>query len=101
LRKKRPESGEGSPGAFYSTGTVIIITFRHTANIAGRLCLYVMVEMAVIETASESPFRGLSTSVAFLLNLLFLSAEKQAQRKSSPLFRDGVQGYRPFTFTAR
>ena len=60
-----------------------------------------LVEMAVIETASESPFRGLSTSVAFLLNLLFPSAEKQAQRKSSPLFRDGVQGYRPFTFTAR
>lgn len=52
---------------FHFTDTVIANTFRHTTKAVGCSDVCVMVEMAVIETASENTFPQISTSVAVLL----------------------------------
>ncbi len=47
-----------------------------------------MVEMAVIETASEKPLQGLSTSVAVLLTFPYADAERQASALSRQIIHD-------------
>lgn len=59
-----------------------------------------LVEMAVIETASENTFPRLSTSVAVLLEFPYQNAEGQALRLGSPVVCDGIQSSYPCTFTA-
>ncbi len=59
-----------------------------------------LVEMAVVETASENLSGGLSTSVAFCLEFPSRNAERQALRYGSPVGHDGLQDGYPFTFTA-
>ena len=49
-----------------------------------------MVEMAVIETASEKPLQGLSTSVAVLLTFPHANAERQALALSRQIMHDGL-----------
>ena len=49
-----------------------------------------MVEMAVIETASEKPLQGLSTSVVRLLTFPHSDAGEQASELSRPIVRDGL-----------
>lgn len=59
-----------------------------------------LVEMAVIETASEKPSQGLSTSVSHLLTFPPNSAGAQAQFFSSRVMLDRLRGTPLFTFTA-
>ncbi len=59
-----------------------------------------MVEMAVIETASENSSAPLSTSVVYYLDFPMRTANKQAVNTGRPLIDDGVQVSPPFTFTA-
>ena len=59
-----------------------------------------LVEMAVIETASEKPSQGLSTGVSHLLTFPPNSAGAQAQFFSSPVMRDRLRDASLFTFTA-
>ncbi len=47
-------------------------------------------EMAVIETASEKPLQGLSTSVVRLLTFPHSGAGEQAPELSRPIIRDGL-----------
>ena len=49
-----------------------------------------MVEMAVIETASEKPLQGLSTSVFRLLTFPYTDAEGQAAVLGRPIIHDGL-----------
>lgn len=49
-----------------------------------------LVEMAVIETASEKPLQGLSTSVSRLLTFPLASAEGQAHAFGRQIMRDGL-----------
>ena len=49
-----------------------------------------MVEMAVIETASEKPLQGLSTSVFRLLTFPYSHAGEQAGELGRPVIRDGL-----------
>ena len=49
-----------------------------------------MVEMAVIETASEKPLQGLSTSVAVLLTFPHANAERQALALGRQIIHDGL-----------
>lgn len=60
-----------------------------------------LVEMAVIETASESLFPKLSTSVVYRLKFPFIPAETQAGKISSSLIHDRLQSAHLFTFTAK
>ena len=60
-----------------------------------------LVEMAVIETASESLFPKLSTSVVYRLEFPFLPAETQADKIGSSLIHDRLQSAHLFTFTAK
>ena len=46
--------------------------------------------MAVIETASEKPLQGLSTSVVRLLTFPYSDAGEQASELSRPIVRDGL-----------
>ena len=46
--------------------------------------------MAVIETASEKPLQGLSTSVAVLLTFPHANAERQAWALSRQIIHDGL-----------
>ena len=48
-----------------------------------------MVEMAVIETASEKPLQGLSTSVFRLLTFPYTNAGEQALVLGRPIIHDG------------
>ena len=59
-----------------------------------------MVEMAVIETASENLFPKLSTSVVYRLKFPFLPADTRAGKIGSSLRHDRLQSAYPFTFTA-
>ena len=61
---------------------------------------FFMVEMAVIETASEKKFPQLSTSVACLLTFPQRRAVRQARSLGSPVFHDGLRNTHPCTFTA-
>ena len=47
-----------------------------------------MVEMAVIESASEKPLQGLSTSVAVLLTFPYADAERQASALGRQIIHD-------------
>ena len=47
-----------------------------------------MVEMAVIETASEKSLQGLSTSVAVLLTFPYADAERQASALGRQIIHD-------------
>lgn len=49
-----------------------------------------LVEMAVIETASEKPLQGLSTSVSRLLTFPLASAEGQAHAFGRQIMHDGL-----------
>ncbi len=49
-----------------------------------------LVEMAVIETASEKPLQGLSTSVSHLLTFPYTDAEGQASVLSRQIVHDGL-----------
>ena len=49
-----------------------------------------MVEMAVIETASEKPLQGLSTSVSRLLTFPRSNAERQALKLGRQIVHDGL-----------
>ena len=60
-----------------------------------------MVEMAVIETASESLFPKLSTSVVYRLKFPFMPAETQADKIGSSFIHDRLQSAHLFTFTAK
>jgi len=55
----------------------------------------VMVEMAVIETASENTFPQISTSVAVHFRFPLRNAARQAFRFGSPVLCDGLQGSVP------
>ena len=46
--------------------------------------------MAVIETASEKPLQGLSTSVFCLLTFPYSNAGRQALELGRPIVRDGL-----------
>ena len=59
-----------------------------------------MVEMAVIETASENRSSQLSTNIVYLLSFPAGGAGKQALPVSSPLIHDALQDPHAFTFTA-
>ncbi len=59
-----------------------------------------LVEMAVIETASEKPSTELSTSVSCLLNLPQNDAVRQASFLGSRIVHDRVCDTHLFTFTA-
>ncbi len=59
-----------------------------------------LVEMAVIETASENTFPQISTSIAVSLIFPSRNAARQAFRFGSPVLCDGLQGAHPYTFTA-
>lgn len=59
-----------------------------------------MVEMAVIETASEKGSPQLSTGVACLLRFPRRSAVRQAHRFGSSVVHDGLRSTHPCTFTA-
>ncbi len=59
-----------------------------------------MVEMAVIETASEKGSPQLSTGVACLLRFPRRSAVRQAHRFGSSVVHDGLRSAHPCTFTA-
>ena len=50
----------------------------------------ILVEMAVIETASEKPLQGLSTSVVRLLTFPYTAAEGQATVLGRPIIHDGL-----------
>ena len=50
----------------------------------------ILVEMAVIETASEKPLQGLSTSVVLLLTFPYTDAEGQAWVLGRPIIHDGL-----------
>ncbi len=52
-----------------------------------------MVEMAVVETASENPLPQLSTSVSDLLGFPSGDAERQASPYGSLLVHGVIQGY--------
>lgn len=59
-----------------------------------------VVEMAVIETASESPFPKISTSVACSLRFPSKHAARRACSYGSPVIHDGIRDSAPCTFTA-
>jgi len=59
-----------------------------------------MVEMAVIETASEISSSQISTSVSVYLKFPRHIARRRSMRFGSPAVCDGLQGGYPFTFTA-
>ena len=61
---------------------------------------FFMVEMAVIETASEKGSPQLSTGVACLLRFPRRSAVRQAHRFGSSVVHDGLRSTHPCTFTA-
>ena len=61
---------------------------------------FFMVEMAVIETASEKGSPQLSTGVACLLRFPRRSAARQAHRFGSSVVHDGLRSAHPCTFTA-
>lgn len=50
----------------------------------------ILVEMAVIETASEKPLQGLSTSVAVLLTFPYAAADRQASALGRQIIHDGL-----------
>ena len=60
-----------------------------------------LVEMAVIETASENLFPRLSTSVVYRLKFPFLTADIRADKIGSSLIHDRLQSAHLFTFTAK
>ena len=59
-----------------------------------------LVEMAVIETASEKGSPQLSTGVACLLRFPRRSAVRQTHRFGSSVVHDGLRSAHPCTFTA-
>ena len=59
-----------------------------------------LVEMAIIETASEKGSPQLSTGVACLLRFPRRSAVRQAHRFGSSVVHDGLRSAHPCTFTA-
>ena len=61
---------------------------------------FFMVEMAVIETASEISSSQISTSVSVYLKFPRHIARRRSMRFGSPAVCDGLQGGYPFTFTA-
>lgn len=94
--KDHPKGLNPKDGLFHHfTDTVIANTFRHTTKDVRCSDVCVMVEMAVIETASENTFPQISTSVAVHFRFPLRNATRQAFRFGSPVLCDGLQGSVP------
>lgn len=93
------------PAAYRRTWTIAVsITAnyflrRKKKHPKGRI--FFLVEMAVIETASENLFPRLSTSVVYRLKFPFLTADIRADKIGSSLIHDRLQSAHLFTFTAK
>ena len=87
----------------FSYAAGIFHSFRRTNFVEKSTCnskCFFMVEMAVIETASEKGSPQLSTGVACLLRFPRRSAARQAHRFGSSVVHDGLRSTHPCTFTA-
>ncbi len=88
------------PRKRWTTVSITAQNKKRSTKSESHFSLMLMVEMAVIETASENLFPKLSTSVVYRLKFPFLPADTRAGKIGSSLRHDRLQSAYPFTFTA-